>query len=174
MAQYAKYSEAEKLIPKFEDVETADMDTVKLVDWVREYINWKMRGRYVLPFSTTGSGTDEEANETTLRHIAENLTAGLALHLRHMEDAAGKMPDNWWWNQGSAQLNSVAAGKTDLDPAKAPLDTSGTYNERRIKVSRASWPPTFNKGNELGWKKPVIDPEGNRNQLDPDTYKAPY
>ena len=174
MAQYAKYSEAEKLIPKYEDVEAVDLDTLKLVDWIREYIDTELRGRYVLPFSTTGSALNEQADEKTLRGIAENLTAGLALHLRHMEDAAGKMPDNWWWNKGSSQLNRVKALKLDLDPDHATLDTSGTYRGRRIKATQANWPPTFNKGNELGWRKPVLDTTGNRDQRDPDDYKAQY
>ena len=174
MSQYATWAKALKVIPKFDEVELADLDPDSVVDWVRQFIDSELLGRYVVPFATTGAGANEEADETTVRFIALNLTAGLALQLRHTEDTPGGEPDNWWWKQGRAKLFRVKAGKDDLDPAHATLDTTGTYQGRRIKAKRMDWPPTFNKGNELDWSKPVIEPDGDREQLDPDEYKAEY
>lgn len=174
MAQYAKATEALKLVPKMDGVSTDDLDTYKIASDVRRTIDTELRGRYVLPFATTGTGATEEASEETVRQIAEYLMAGLMIQLRFTEDAPGKVPSNFWWQKGMALLNRVRAGRLDLDPANATVDTTGTYQGKRIHGKRADYPPSFNKGNELDWRKPVIDTEGDRDQLDPDDYMADF
>lgn len=174
MAQYGKKAEALKLLPKMEDVETADLNWDKMGTDIKRLIDTELRGRYVLPFPTTGSGDDEQADEETIRQIAEYLMAGQAQNVRYTEDAPNRMPDNWFWKKGMELLYRVKAIKLNLDPDHSALDTSGTFNERRVKSSRANYPPSFNKGNELDWRKPVIESTGDRDQLDPDEYKAPF
>lgn len=174
MAQYEKAELALKLVPKLDEVVAGDMDPDALMTEMYEFMNGELLGYYVVPFPTTGAGVNEQADEPNVRQVARYLGAGIMLHHRHIEDAAGAMPSNFWWNKGMSMLNRIIAGTRKLDPAHATLDTTGTYTERRIKAKRTGYPPTFNKGNELGWKKPVIDLEGDRDQLDPDEYKAPY
>ena len=174
MAQYERATLALKLVPKLDEVQAGDMDPDELMAEVWNYMNGELRSYYTLPFPTTGTGVNEQADELTVRQVARFLGAGLMLQHRHIEDAPGAMPNNFWWNKGAAMLQRIKAGTLKLDPAHATLDTSGTYRGQRVKAKRAAYPPTFNKGNELGWKAPVIDPEGDREQLDPDDYKADY
>lgn len=153
MANYASKAKALGLVPKMGDVPAASLDWDQIRSWVSTYMDGKLRGFYTVPFSTTGTGDTEEANEPAIRQCAENLAAGLAQNLRYTEDDPGKMVDNFWWREGNNQLLQIRAGQIKLDRTKVTIldDEDSDQAKEDVDSTTMDVRPMFNEGTELDW-----------------------
>ena len=156
---YGKKADAILTVPKMGDVDADELSWTRVQAFIDTYIDNHLRGYYVVPFTKTGAGDDNQADNLTIREMALQLYAGYAMAIRYTEDDPNRLDNNFFWKQGMKMLKRIRKGIIQLDVATSTKETQDTYIKTRVTTLKR---PGFNYGTELDWENdPLVEPDIN-------------